>query len=125
VADFIVGVVVDVLGHVAIQFLKSSHVQSIAAVDSGDFAVLGSSQLRILEPKVGLDDFGGSQNPENSDVSVREVAVLTKGPRPSAQQPGPEGCGTRRHDSLFQKCAPIRKLLERTSGCSHLIFSFP
>src|SRR5580704_1530485 len=45
VADLVIGIVVNILGHVAIKNLKSGHIEWIPSIDSRDFVVLDSSEL--------------------------------------------------------------------------------
>ena len=52
VGDFIIGVVMDVLGHVRVKILELLGVDWIPA-SPGNFAVLDSSEFVVLGPKVG------------------------------------------------------------------------
>ena len=54
-ADLIMSVVVDVLGHIAIQNLQRSHVEGIAPIDSFDLVVLDASEFGVLEPQIGFN----------------------------------------------------------------------
>ena len=50
VADFIIGVVMNVLRHVAIEKLQGLGIGHIAPVKSADFVVLSATELRVLLP---------------------------------------------------------------------------
>ena len=74
VADLVVGVVVDVLGHVLVQHRDGLGVGGVAA-SAGDFAVLDAGELVVLLPQVGLEDLGRGQEPENRRVALGEAAA--------------------------------------------------
>jgi len=57
-APLIIGIVGDILGHVAIKDLKGSNVGLTYRTGRTD-----SSQFVILLPQIGLDNFGRSQEP--------------------------------------------------------------
>ena len=88
VADFIVGVVHDVLGHVAIEHLERSHIIRCEAsadfsavlheVNRGESLVGRAAEFGVLNPQVGLDLFEGAEEAKNSDVAPcdRETAGL-------------------------------------------------
>jgi hypothetical protein len=50
VADFIVGVVMNVLRHVAIEKLQGLGIGHIAPVESADFLILSTTEFRVLLP---------------------------------------------------------------------------
>jgi len=68
VAELILGIVVDILGHVPIQHLKSLDV-GWTSTAPWDFAILDASQLVVLLPQIAFEDFDRSQEPENGHVS--------------------------------------------------------
>jgi hypothetical protein len=74
VADLVVGVVVDVLIHVLVQYSHSVVVGGVAAA-AGDFAVLDARQLVVLLPHIGLEDLGGSQEAKNRRVAFGKAAA--------------------------------------------------
>ncbi len=74
-AELILGIVVDILGHVSIQHLKFSDVGCTPA-SPWNFAVLDTSQFVVLLPQIAFDDFDRSQQPENGHVSLRETAAF-------------------------------------------------
>ena len=62
--EFVICVVVDVLGHVHIELLNGRGVETVAAA-ARDFAcVRDTSQLVVLHPKVGLEDLRRGREPE-------------------------------------------------------------
>jgi hypothetical protein len=58
VADLIFSVVVNVLRHVSVEYLKGFDVFVASAGISRDLTVLGSAEFVVLNPQVGFDDFG-------------------------------------------------------------------
>src|SRR5438876_11820898 len=54
VSDFIIGVVVDVLIHVLVQYRERLGVVWIASA-TWDFGVLNAAEFVVLDPKVGLE----------------------------------------------------------------------
>src|SRR4029077_1103931 len=66
VAHLVVGVVGDVLGHVAVEVLKRGHVGSVASVDS--------AKLVVLLPEIGLEYLGGGEESKDRSVPLRELA---------------------------------------------------
>ena len=80
-AELILSVVVDILVHVAIQNLQRRGV-GCAPTPAGDFVVLDSSELVVLYPEVGLEDFRRRQESENGSVSLVETAALFLPRRP-------------------------------------------
>jgi hypothetical protein len=69
VADLVLGVVVDVLGHVPVELLEGRRVGR-AAAPAGDLAVLDPPELVVLLPQVGLEDLRRCQEPEDRRVTV-------------------------------------------------------
>ena len=74
VAELILGIVVDILGHVPIQHFKGFDI-SCTPTPPWDFAVLDASKFVVLLPQIGFEDFGRRQEPENSYVSARETGT--------------------------------------------------
>src|SRR5713101_4365199 len=66
--ELIIGVVVDVLGHVRIQHLNGSRVRWIATSARDLAGVRDASEFIVLHPKVGLEDFRRSRKPEQCGV---------------------------------------------------------
>ena len=82
VADLIVGVVMNVLRHVAVENCKRGRVLRASAVHALLFAVLGSSKFGILQPEIGFDISAAARN--------RRIAMsplVIAGPLRSAQMP--------------------------------------
>jgi hypothetical protein len=75
VREFIVGVVVDVLGHIRIQYRKSSGVGGIPT-STRDFAVLNSREFVVLNPQIGLQDFRSCCEPKQSRISSGEPTAV-------------------------------------------------
>ena len=66
--DLVVGIVVNVLGKVLIQYGKGGGIEGIAT-SAWNFAVLNSSEFVVLYPKVGFEDFGSSGEAEQRCIS--------------------------------------------------------
>jgi hypothetical protein len=74
VAELVVGVVVDVLRHVAVEVEDRRGVERIAAAPR-HFSVLDATELVVLLPEVALDDLDRGQEPQKRDVSRRGDAA--------------------------------------------------
>src|SRR3982074_735812 len=59
-AQFIVGVIRNVLRHIRVQILESE--------DIGWVASLRAAKFSVLSPQIGLDDFGGRKKLQNRRV---------------------------------------------------------
>jgi len=87
--EFIVGVVVDVCGHVFIQDFNGRCIMWIPGPE-WDFVVLDAAEFVVLNPKVGLEYFRRRCEPEQGCVSRRYTA--TRSCRGSVgQQSGADG----------------------------------
>jgi len=53
VREFIVSIVVDIVGHVGVQLLKCCGIGWIST-STGDFAVRNASEFVVLHPEIGL-----------------------------------------------------------------------
>jgi hypothetical protein len=73
VAILIIGIVVDVLGHVGIKALKGGGVGGIPRT-SWNFAILDTSEFVVLLPQISFQDFGRCEKPENSHIALRKSA---------------------------------------------------
>ncbi len=78
VAHLIFGIVMDILRHIAIEYLKSLDIRRAAAA-AGDFAILNAAQFVVLLPQISLDDFGCRQEAQDSRVSLCEAAAVELG----------------------------------------------
>src|SRR5439155_23798122 len=72
--EFIVGVVVDVYGHILIEDFNGIRIAWIPG-SARDFVVLDSSEFVVLNPKVGLEYFRRRCEPEQGCVSRRYTAT--------------------------------------------------
>ncbi len=78
-AEFIIGIVENVLGHVTIQNLEGSRVIRVPTSGSWrgascrisrcEITLLGSSEFPVLFPQIALEDFGGGQEPKNGGIA--------------------------------------------------------
>ena len=66
--EFIIGVVVDVCGHVLIKDFNGPCIASISG-PAWNFVVLDASEFVVLNPKVGLKYFRRRCEPEHGRVS--------------------------------------------------------
>ena len=55
-SDLIVGIIMDVLGHISVQHRDVGGVEW-TATSTGDFGVLDATQFVVLDPKVSLEYF--------------------------------------------------------------------
>jgi hypothetical protein len=68
VSDFIIGVIVDVYGHVLVKNPQGVSVVWIASA-TWDFGVLDAAEFVVLDPKVGLEYFCRRCKSEKGSVS--------------------------------------------------------
>ena len=73
-SDLIVGVVVDVLGHVLVQHGKRLGVGWTPS-SAWNLTILDAAELIILLPQISFDEFYCRQESENVRVSPRETAA--------------------------------------------------
>ena len=73
--DFVVGIVVNVLGKVRVQYGKRSGVGGIAG-PAGNFPVLNPSEFVVLNPEVAFEDFSCSRKAKECRISLRESLPL-------------------------------------------------
>jgi hypothetical protein len=78
VGDLVVGVVVDVLGKVAVEDFQFGGIDRIASTALNLF-VPDSSELVVLQPKICLQDFGGGGKSQQGCVSFGQVSVILSG----------------------------------------------
>ncbi len=69
VTQLVVGVIADVLGHVAIEIRQRSHVRRVAAV--------GAPELVVLLPQVDLDQLDRGQQAQDRDVAGGQRATAS------------------------------------------------
>ena len=124
VGELILGIVVDVLGHVPIQHFKCLDVGGTAAA-SGDLAVLDTSQFVVLLPEIGFEDFGRRQEPENVYVALGETTTSCFGQGreryPPGQQPGAEGSCSSDREPFEQKGTAAGR---SSQECPSLFYDF-
>ena len=70
-AELVVGVVGDVLRHVAVEVLQRRHVGRVTAVHA--------AELVVLLPEVALDQLNRREQTENRDVAARSTGRCRKG----------------------------------------------
>jgi class 3 adenylate cyclase/tetratricopeptide (TPR) repeat protein len=74
VGELVVGVVVDVLGHVRVQHRQCRGIGRVAA-PAGNFVVLNAAKFVVLLPDVGFERLERGQETQNCRVSRRETAA--------------------------------------------------
>ncbi len=67
--EFIIGIVVDVLSHVFVKNCQGSRVRGITAAARDFASVWDTSQLVVLHPEVGFEDFGRGCESEQSGIA--------------------------------------------------------
>ena len=92
VALLVVGVVVDVLGHVLVDDGERPGVGPVPA-SARDLAVLDAAELVVLLPQVGFEQLGGGEELENRSVSRGEAVTGKRGRRVDQESPCAEGQG--------------------------------
>src|SRR5260370_23350493 len=75
VGEFVVGIVVDVLGHVGVEHRKSGGVGWISA-SIRFFAVLNAPEFVVLHPEVSLQDLRCSREPKQGCISSSEMTTM-------------------------------------------------
>src|SRR5581483_10776339 len=68
VAHLILGIVVDILGHVGVQELDGLRVDWIPTA-TRDFTVLNTGEFVVLLPQIGFENLGCGQKPENGYIA--------------------------------------------------------
>ena len=74
-SEFILGIIVDVLGHVRIE-LNNSILVRCNWRSAQYFAVWDSSELVILDPEIGLENFGRGSKPKQSGIAFGQSVSL-------------------------------------------------
>ncbi len=106
VADLVVGIVVDVLRHVPIEQLERLSISCVAACQSRELVILGTTEFGVLPPKVFFHLLKGLQKPEDRDVSLGDwwavVVLLAECKVFTGQQSGTHSCRAR-YCSILQE----------------------
>ena len=84
-AELIIGIVLDILGHVAIKNQKAVRVGRVPPSgswrDAGcrisrcEIWLLGSSEFPVLLPEIAFEDFGRGQEPENCRIASGKASA--------------------------------------------------
>src|SRR5215471_10878722 len=124
--DLVIGIVVDVLRHVAVEDLQGKDIigsQAGGDVFSVELDVVGgqaldvgdgagdAAEFRVLNPQVRFDLFERAEEGENGEVAFGDraaVFVLTKSGRAERQNSRSERGGTRSYRTIPQKRTAIR-----------------
>jgi len=118
VGQFVFGVVMDVLRHVAIELGKrqsikrtsSGHSIGISrnelAGEGGNFVVLSACKLCVLQPEIAFDDFGGCQEPENGSIARGQRAAAFLGAEQLGSEQAAGRDGSAGYADAFQKRTP-------------------
>ena len=73
--QFIIGIVANILGHIAIEILERQFVRRIPDIGSAIVGFCGTSQLIVLRPEIALYDFGPCCEPEKIRVVFGKCAT--------------------------------------------------
>src|SRR5215469_16122895 len=116
--DLVIGVVVNILRHIAVKDLQSSSVKGIASVNAGDRIILGTAELGVLLPEILFHLFEGAEETQNGDVPFcnrRTTQILTLCERSdgTAQKRGSHRCGAGCDRSVSQEGTAIRATLQQ------------
>ena len=99
VAELIIGIVVDILGHIPIQDEQVIGVRGVLR-PAGDFAVLDAAQFIVLLPQVRLDDLQRCQELKDSQIALGRPGVhRVRQGAARIQKPGAEQLRANRADS--------------------------
>ena len=85
--DLIVGVIMDILIHVSIQYFHGAGIGWIPC-PTRDFAVLDAGELVVLHPQIGFDEFCCRQKSKNVKISLRGSVLLRSRRGGISQQSG-------------------------------------
>ena len=72
--EFIVGVIMDVNGHVLIEHIERFSERWISA-SARFFAVYDSAEFVVLNPEIGLENFRGGGESEQGGITFGEMIV--------------------------------------------------
>jgi hypothetical protein len=72
VTQFIIGIIGNILGHVAIEILERKYIGRISDVSWAIVGLCGSTQLIVLGPQIALDDFRPCCEPEKIRIAFTE-----------------------------------------------------
>src|SRR6185312_5233540 len=117
VALLVIGVVVDVLGYVLVQYRKGSGVGLVPG-SARAFVVLDPAQLVVLLPQVRLEQFGRGQELQNGHVPLREASAGGRW-RSGQQAARADGAGSDR-GTLQQERTAVRQA-PRLFGFFHYV----
>ena len=78
VRELVLGVIVNVLRHIGIKDRNGSRKCWIPA-PTGNFVVLDAREFVVLLPEIGFDELRRRKEPQDRDVSPREVTVMPSG----------------------------------------------
>src|SRR5438132_2476793 len=100
--ELILGVVVDVLSHVSIELCERIRVGLVSS-PAGYLAVLNATQLVVLLPEVGLENFERGKESENCSVALREASTRRCPER--RQNASPHGAGANSESGTQKRAA--------------------
>ncbi len=100
-ADFVIGVVGDILRHVAIKVLKRSDVCWVSRIWL-IVLIYRASELVVLLPEIGLYEFDGQCKLQKLSIAFRQFVVVLREQCSSWQRRTSHACRT----EALQKFAP-------------------
>src|SRR5262249_50072696 len=71
--EFVIGIVMDVLGHIRVELLKSDSIEWIPTA-AWYFAVLNAPEFVVLHPEIGFQDFCRCADPRPRRLPWSESA---------------------------------------------------
>ena len=93
-AELVVGVIGDVLRHVAVEVRERGHVRRVAAVHS--------TELVVLLPEVALDELRRGEESQDRDITLGQRASVRRGVA-GEHSAGRKCCGTGCADALQER----------------------
>src|SRR5260370_5593617 len=124
VGDFILSIIVNVLGHIPVELLKCRNVGCASSCNSRNFAVLDSPEFVVLDPQIAFDDFGRRQKPQNCHIAPGGDfdPGLTEEGRTTAKQPRGRSC---RNQVFPDERAAVCQALQAIYHILHSASPFP
>ena len=105
--ELIIGIIVDILRHIAVEFHQCSGVSRVPA-PARLFGILNSAKFVVLDPEIRLQDLNAAKS---LNISISPLGIERFALAACATEPDPRGeRGTRRNRTGPQKFPPISSI---------------